>query len=142
MSPRKLSSPVPLFLVVNNGLEGCRVKLTWIIIEGLPVLVRNIGAVKAITNKFGKTLEIGRLDFDSKVLSPIKCSVLTSRMSTVCQSLDVKVNNKIFSVRIFEKQLHASSFLHCDTANANMFDEDNPSFEEEFIGPMVEEQAD
>nr|GEY67172.1 nucleotide-binding alpha-beta plait domain-containing protein [Tanacetum cinerariifolium] len=84
-------------------------RLTWIIIEGLSVLVRNIGAVKAITNQFGKILEIGRLDFDFKVLSLIKCLVLTSRMYIICQSLDVK---------------------------------DNPSFEEEFIGPMVEEQAD
>ncbi|GJS19013.1 RNA-directed DNA polymerase, eukaryota [Tanacetum coccineum] len=110
--------------------------------SSLPVIARNIGAVKAITNKFGKTLEIGRLDFDSKVLSPIKCLVLTSCMSTICQSLDVMVNKKIVSVRIFEKQFHASLFLQSDTTNANLFDEAKPSFEEEFIGPTVKEQED
>ncbi|GKE80277.1 hypothetical protein Tco_1550277, partial [Tanacetum coccineum] len=35
----------------NDGSCG---RLTWIIIEGLPVIARNIGAVKAITNKFGR----------------------------------------------------------------------------------------
>ncbi|GJT38737.1 nucleotide-binding alpha-beta plait domain-containing protein [Tanacetum coccineum] len=130
-------------IVSNNGdNDGSCGRLTWIIIKGLPVIARNIGAVKAITNKFGKTLEIGRLDFDSKVLSPIKCLVLTSSMSTICQSLDVMVNKKIVFVRIFEKQFHASSFLHSDTTNDNLFDEDNPSFEEEFIGHTVEDRED
>ncbi|GJZ48173.1 putative RNA-directed DNA polymerase [Tanacetum coccineum] len=130
-------------IVSNNGdNDGSCGRLAWIIIKGLPVIVRNIGAVKAITNKFGKTLEIGRLDFNSKVLSPIKCLVLTSSMSTICQSLDVMVNKKIVFVRIFEKQFHASSFLHSDTTNDNLFDEDNPSFEEEFIGHTVEDRED
>ncbi|PWA91164.1 nucleotide-binding alpha-beta plait domain-containing protein [Artemisia annua] len=114
--------------------------LTWIILEGLPSLARNMGAVKAIVKCFGKLLEVGRLDFDSKILQPVKALVLTSQMSTICQSLDVLVKDKIYPVRVFEEKFLASSFLRLPSSDGNKFEDDSSSFEEEFIGPTVDDQ--
>ncbi|GKA75592.1 nucleotide-binding alpha-beta plait domain-containing protein [Tanacetum coccineum] len=39
---------------------------------GLPPLARNLGVVKKVLSGFDKILEVGQLDYDSKVLSPVK----------------------------------------------------------------------
>nr|GEX02862.1 nucleotide-binding alpha-beta plait domain-containing protein [Tanacetum cinerariifolium] len=36
-------------------------RLTWVVIEGIPILGRNLAAVKAIAGRFGHLLEVGRL---------------------------------------------------------------------------------
>ncbi|GKE08008.1 RNA-directed DNA polymerase, eukaryota, reverse transcriptase zinc-binding domain protein, partial [Tanacetum coccineum] len=101
---------------------------------------RNLNAVKTITKNFGKILEVGRLDFDPKVLSSIKSLVLTTRMNSICQSVDVMVNGKVYPVKVSEEQFHVSSFLR--PSSSNKFDEGSTCFEEEYIGPTLDEQAD
>ncbi|GJU96961.1 nucleotide-binding alpha-beta plait domain-containing protein [Tanacetum coccineum] len=116
-------------------------RLTWITIEGLPSLARSFGSVKTIISKFGKILEVGRLDFNAKVLSSVKYLVLTTRMTSICQPVDVLVNNKIYPVRVFEEQFYTSSFFYSPTTNDNKSGEEDYCFEEEFIGPTVMEEA-
>ncbi|GJX12766.1 mutator type transposase, partial [Tanacetum coccineum] len=122
----------------DNGEKSDRI--TWITIEGLPSLARNLNAVKTITKNFGKILEVGRLDFDPKVLSSIKSLVLTTRMNSICQSVDMMVNGKVYPVKVSEEQFHVSSFLR--PSSSNKFDEGSTCFEEEYIGPTLDEQAD
>nr|GEV13527.1 nucleotide-binding alpha-beta plait domain-containing protein [Tanacetum cinerariifolium] len=55
-------------------------RLTWLVIEGLLIIVRNISFDKTIIKGFGKLVKIGKLDFDSKLPFPVKCLVFMSNM--------------------------------------------------------------
>ncbi|GJU66161.1 nucleotide-binding alpha-beta plait domain-containing protein [Tanacetum coccineum] len=59
----------------------CVGHLTWLVIGVLPTLGRHIVSIKSISKLFGKTLEIGRMDFDSHILRPTKCLILTSSVN-------------------------------------------------------------
>ncbi|GKD93112.1 nucleotide-binding alpha-beta plait domain-containing protein [Tanacetum coccineum] len=82
-------------------------RLIWLNIEGLPILARNIGAVKSVAKNFGRNLEIGRLDFDSRSLLPVT-----------------------------EDQFHASIFLPSGSDHPK-HDDELSSFEEEFMRPTM-----
>ncbi|GKB25975.1 hypothetical protein Tco_0865376, partial [Tanacetum coccineum] len=62
----------------NYDLGG---RLAWLYIDGLPFQGTNIGAIKTILKDFGKILKIGKLDFDAKILHPVKSLVLLPNMN-------------------------------------------------------------
>ncbi|GKB92857.1 putative RNA-directed DNA polymerase [Tanacetum coccineum] len=92
-------------IVRNNGLEECNVKYVgglsllfeWetkeVASQSLPTLARNIGAVKSVLGSFGKILDVGRLDFNSKVLTPVKALLLTYKLGSLDQTLTVMLND-------------------------------------------------
>ncbi|GJT96692.1 reverse transcriptase [Tanacetum coccineum] len=86
-------------------------RLSWLIIEGLPVIGISISLVKAVVKDYGKILEVGRLDFDSRVLVPVKCLVLMPSMNEMRQSLKVSLNGKEYPIYIYEEQFSASCLL-------------------------------
>ncbi|GJX30847.1 RNA-directed DNA polymerase, eukaryota [Tanacetum coccineum] len=91
-------------IMQNNGLGDCNVKymgglsllFEWNskevvtksldVNEGLPIIGRNISSVKTIIKVFGKLVEIGKLDFDSKLLLPERFN--TSRLISPPSSND------------------------------------------------------
>ncbi|GJU73142.1 nucleotide-binding alpha-beta plait domain-containing protein [Tanacetum coccineum] len=87
-------------------------RLTWLHIEGLPSLGRNLGAIKFVLNEFGRVLEIGSLDFDSKLLLPIKTLALLNNMNEIGFNL-------------------ANLISTCSSSD------DGSYFEEEFVGPTI-----
>ncbi|GKE41632.1 hypothetical protein Tco_1468916, partial [Tanacetum coccineum] len=111
-------------------------RLTWLTIEGLPTLARNIGVVKSVLGSFGKILEVGRLDFKSKVLTPVKALLLTYKMGSLDQTLTVMLNDLVYSIRIFEERFHSDRLLPSPISK-NTFDDGESAFEEEFIGPSM-----
>ncbi|GJS85242.1 hypothetical protein Tco_0751783 [Tanacetum coccineum] len=122
-------------LIVRMGIDGgCDEEFTWLNVEGLPPLARNLGAVKKVLSCFGKILEVGRLDYDSKVLSPVKVLVLTYNMCNIYQNLNIMVNDRPCSVRVFEEQFFASSLISPTTQASN---EDESIFKEEGVGPSL-----
>ncbi|PWA60658.1 nucleotide-binding alpha-beta plait domain-containing protein [Artemisia annua] len=116
-------------------------RLTWIHIEGIPTLARSVNSVKSVVKDFGKILEVGRLDFDSKLILPIKVLMLVANSTEVCQTLNVELNGNVFSVRIFEERFQASSLISpppYDQKDDKESDSEIGSvFEEEFIGPSM-----
>ncbi|GJU28728.1 hypothetical protein Tco_1167349 [Tanacetum coccineum] len=120
----------------HNRLEVVN-KDKWVTVEsGLPTLARNIGAVKSVLGSFCKILEVGRLDFNSKVLTPVKALLLTYKMGSLDQTLTVMLNDLVYSIRIFEERFHSGSLLPSPVSN-NTFDDGESAFEEEFIGPSM-----
>nr|GEV07363.1 RNA-directed DNA polymerase, eukaryota [Tanacetum cinerariifolium] len=109
-------------------------RLTWLHVEGLPLITRSLGAVKKMLTGFRKILEVGQLDYDSKVLSPVKALVLTYNMGNIYEALNVKVNGKPYSVRVFKEQFVASSLI---SPVAHSSDDDRSTFEEEVVGPSL-----
>ncbi|GKD32412.1 nucleotide-binding alpha-beta plait domain-containing protein, partial [Tanacetum coccineum] len=95
-------------------------RLTWVCIEGLPILARSLQSVKRIASNFGKILEVGRLDFDSNVLPPVRSLILTKSMGGIGQSMTIRINGKPYPIRIDESSC----------------------FEEEFVGPSMDEHGD
>ncbi|GJX93446.1 nucleotide-binding alpha-beta plait domain-containing protein [Tanacetum coccineum] len=129
----------------NNGLGDYNVKyirglsllFEWsskeLYIEGLPIIGMNITSIKSISKFFGKTLEIGRLDFDSQILLPVKCLVLTSSMNEVCQNVSVTLNRKSYPIKISEERFNASSLI----SSPHPYPGENVMFEEEFVEPSM-----
>ncbi|GKD47678.1 hypothetical protein Tco_1276654 [Tanacetum coccineum] len=93
--------------------------LTWLVIEGLLNLARNLIAVKSIVKGFGSILEVGRLDFDSKLLLPIRCLVLMSNMKEISQIMNITLMGVIRRIVTMELQRHLDN---------------EDAFEEEFVG--------
>nr|GEX72797.1 nucleotide-binding alpha-beta plait domain-containing protein [Tanacetum cinerariifolium] len=58
-------------------------RLAWLSVEGLPLIARNVGAIKSIMKLFGRVLEIGKLNFDSNILLPIKSLVFVPNMNDI-----------------------------------------------------------
>ncbi|GJZ63745.1 putative RNA-directed DNA polymerase, eukaryota, reverse transcriptase zinc-binding domain protein, partial [Tanacetum coccineum] len=113
---------------------GSYSRLAWIIIDGLPPLGRNINSVKAITKEFGQTLEVDKLDFDSKILLHVKALVhLPANLNVVNESVMVLLNGIKYPVRILEEQFQASSLLSPLSSDS----EGEYVFEEEYIGPSL-----
>ncbi|GKC33644.1 putative RNA-directed DNA polymerase, eukaryota, reverse transcriptase zinc-binding domain protein [Tanacetum coccineum] len=113
---------------------GSYSRLAWIIIDGLPPLGRNINSVKAITKEFGRTLEVDKLDFDSKILLHVKALVhLPANLNVVNESVMVLLNGIKYPVRILEEQFQASSLLSPLSSDS----EGEYVFEEEYIGPSL-----
>ncbi|PWA63427.1 Serine carboxypeptidase-like 34 [Artemisia annua] len=106
-------------------------RLTWMVIEGLPILGRNLAAVKAIAGRFGRLLEVGRLNFDFKIITPVKTLILTYNMRDVSQRIDVVLNNKSYPVRIFEEPFVLSSLLRDHKGNLDNDSVEDSMFEEE-----------
>ncbi|GJX21905.1 nucleotide-binding alpha-beta plait domain-containing protein [Tanacetum coccineum] len=100
---------------------------------GLPALGRNVGAIKTILNEFGHVLEIGRLNFDSKLLLPIKALMLISSMNEIRKTLLVTLNGKSYPIRVYEESFNVASQL-----TLSSFSDDGSSFEEEFVGPSTD----
>nr|GEX73090.1 RNA-directed DNA polymerase, eukaryota, reverse transcriptase zinc-binding domain protein [Tanacetum cinerariifolium] len=69
-------------------------RLTWMVIEGIPILGRNIATLKAIAGRFDGLLEVGRLNFDSKIITLVKALIPTYNMREVGQLIDVVLNIK------------------------------------------------
>ncbi|GJT80735.1 hypothetical protein Tco_1055077 [Tanacetum coccineum] len=111
-------------------------RLTWLNIEGLSVLARNLGAIKSVLLPFGKVLEVGHLDFNSKALSLVKSLVLTDRMDDLNQNLSVLLNGRIYPIRIFEEQFH-TYILFPSSAPSSKFDDSDSVTEEEYVGPSM-----
>ncbi|GJZ69624.1 nucleotide-binding alpha-beta plait domain-containing protein [Tanacetum coccineum] len=108
----------------------------WLLIKGLPPLGRDYNSVKNITKESDHILEVGRLDFDSKLLFPIKSLVLLPDMNVASQSLMVLLNGKYFPIRVFKEPFQASCLLSPPS------DSDDASiFEEEFIGPSMDRDS-
>ncbi|GJX34589.1 nucleotide-binding alpha-beta plait domain-containing protein [Tanacetum coccineum] len=115
-------------------------KLTWVVIEGPPILGRNLVAVKAIAGRFGSLLEVGRLNFVSNILTPVKSLIITHNMRDIGQPIDVILNKKSYLVRIFEEPFVSSCLL-----SEHKYKWENKSmkglmFEEEVVGPSMEVQ--
>ncbi|GJZ54652.1 hypothetical protein Tco_0609537 [Tanacetum coccineum] len=108
-------------------------RLVWLNVEGLPALGRHIRAVKAIVKDFGRVLEVGRLDFDAKILPPVKILLFVQCMEEICQSIDVSLNGKIFPVKVYEDRSPVFNLL---SPSSDV--EDEYSFEEEFVGPSID----
>ncbi|GJZ61348.1 nucleotide-binding alpha-beta plait domain-containing protein [Tanacetum coccineum] len=108
-------------------------RLTWLNIEGLPSFGRNLGAIKFMLNEFGRVLEIGRLDFDSKLLLPIKALVLLRNMNDIGQPLLVTLNGKSYPIRIYEERFNVTTLITPSSSS-----DDGSSFEEEFVGPSMD----
>ncbi|GJZ60939.1 hypothetical protein Tco_0617076 [Tanacetum coccineum] len=117
------------FLNNNSGSYGM---LVWLNIKGLPPLERDINLVKAIAKEFGRTLEVERLDFDSKLLLPVKAHL--PNMNVVNESLIGLLNGIYYHLRIFEEQLQASNLLSLHSSDIK----DDFVCEEEFIGPSMD----
>ncbi|GJT84084.1 putative RNA-directed DNA polymerase, partial [Tanacetum coccineum] len=117
-------------------------------VEGLPPLARNIGAVKAVLKDFGRILEMGPLDFETKFHAPIKLLVLRTCMNEVSESLPVTLNGKTYLIRVFEDRFNAGILIPSSSSVNDFKDskyfgflsseskEDSP-FEEEFVGPSL-----
>ncbi|GJT08370.1 hypothetical protein Tco_0842832, partial [Tanacetum coccineum] len=99
----------------------------------LPIIGMNITSIKSISKFFGKTLEIGRLDFDSQIPLPVKCLVLTSSMNEVCQNVSVTLNRKSYPIKISEERFNASSLI----SSPHPYPGENVMFEEEFVEPSM-----
>ncbi|GKC55650.1 nucleotide-binding alpha-beta plait domain-containing protein [Tanacetum coccineum] len=127
-------------------------RLTWINVEGLPTLARNIGAVKSMVKEFGRILEIGGLDFDSKIHSPIKVLVLRPCMNEVSGSIEFSLNGKTHMIRVFEERFNAKVFISSsssvidinddnrdfkDSGSMDSESEEDSPFEDEFVGPTL-----
>ncbi|PWA81814.1 nucleotide-binding alpha-beta plait domain-containing protein [Artemisia annua] len=108
-------------------------RLAWLNIDGLPTLGRDINSVKAITKEFGRSLEVCRLDFDSKILPPVKALVHLPNMNRVTESLMVVLNGVYYPVTVFEEQFNTSSLLSPHSSDSK----GDSVFEEVFIGPSL-----
>ncbi|GJS39762.1 hypothetical protein Tco_0564805 [Tanacetum coccineum] len=108
-------------------------RLVWLNDEGLPALGRHIRAVKAIVKDFDRVLEVRRLDFDAKILPPVKILLFVQCMEEICQSIDVSLNGKIFPVKVYEDRSPVFNLL---SPSSDV--EDEYSFEEEFVGPSID----
>ncbi|GKD54243.1 hypothetical protein Tco_1287630 [Tanacetum coccineum] len=80
-------------------------------------MARNLAVVKSIASRFGKLLEVGRLNPESNVLSPVKTLILTYNMKDIGQPIDIVLNN-----RTYPYDGHS----------------DGSSFEEEYVGPSID----
>ncbi|GKB73644.1 nucleotide-binding alpha-beta plait domain-containing protein [Tanacetum coccineum] len=76
---------------------------------------------------------IGRLDFDSQILLPDKCLVLTSSMNEVCQNVSITLNRKSYPIKISEERFNASSLI----SSPHPYPGENVMFEEEFVEPSM-----
>ncbi|GJY01443.1 hypothetical protein Tco_0359595 [Tanacetum coccineum] len=120
----------------NDSRTG---RITWVYIEGLPILGRHLGAVKSIVKRFGRVLKTGRLDINSKIIVPVKALMLVSSMDDVKRSLSITLNGNIYNIRIYEEPYPVSNLL----SYGRDFDlEVDTMFEEEFIGPTMVEEDD
>nr|GEY55772.1 nucleotide-binding alpha-beta plait domain-containing protein [Tanacetum cinerariifolium] len=108
-------------------------RLVWLNVEGLPALGRHIGAVKDIVKDFGRVFEVGRLDFDAKILPPVKTLLFVQCMEEIFQSIIVSLNGNIFPVKVYEDRSHVFNLL----SSASDAD-DESSFEEEFVESRVQ----
>ncbi|PWA69137.1 hypothetical protein CTI12_AA284990 [Artemisia annua] len=113
-------------------------RLTWLVIEGLPTLGRNMTAVKTIASRFGKLLEVGRLSLDSNILSPVKTLILTYSMKDIGQPIDVVLNNRTYPVRLFEDSSLNSKFLRDMGSKWHDRSSEDSLSEEEYVGPSME----
>ncbi|GKD58970.1 nucleotide-binding alpha-beta plait domain-containing protein, partial [Tanacetum coccineum] len=120
----------------NDSRTG---RLTWVYIEGLPILGRHLGAVKSIVKRFGRVLETGRLDINSKIIVPVKALMLVSSMDDVKRSLSITLNGNIYNIRIYEEPYPVSNLLSYGRDSDLEVD---TMFEEEFIGPTMVEEDD
>ncbi|GJW38576.1 nucleotide-binding alpha-beta plait domain-containing protein, partial [Tanacetum coccineum] len=122
-------------IVENNGLVDCKVsespvgRLVWLNVEGLPSLGRHIGVVKAIVKDFGRVLEVGRLNFEAKILPPVKTLMLVQCIKEISQSVTVSLNGNSFRVKVYEDRSHVYNLI-----SSSSDDDDGSSFEEEFVG--------
>nr|GEW95861.1 hypothetical protein [Tanacetum cinerariifolium] len=99
--------------------------LTWMVIDGIPILGRNIAAVKAIARRFDGLLEVGHLNFDSKIITLVKALILTYSMREVGQLIDVVLNNKSDPGSMFEEEVIGPS-LEAQDGGGSLSDEENP----------------
>ncbi|GJY67857.1 nucleotide-binding alpha-beta plait domain-containing protein, partial [Tanacetum coccineum] len=148
-------------IIESNGLVDCKVKyygglsllfewgskdeakdlrmgrLTWVCIEGLPLLGRYHGAIKSIVKYLGRILEVGRLDFNSKLILPVKVLMLVPTMKEVSCLIPITLNGTTYPLWVFEEPYFVSSLLSPlrDLEIESMFEED-------FVGPsMIEEDG-
>ncbi|GJU23576.1 hypothetical protein Tco_1156918 [Tanacetum coccineum] len=107
--------------------ENCEssVRLAWINLEGLPIIARNMKAVTTIAKEFGIVLEV----------------------------INVKLNGKVHSVKVFEDRKNSLYFISshlpdftskdikskCFPNDDGVLDSDDDIFEEEFVGPTLDE---
>ncbi|GKD15768.1 nucleotide-binding alpha-beta plait domain-containing protein, partial [Tanacetum coccineum] len=77
-----------------DGSESPVGRLVWLNVEGLPSLGRHIGVVKAIVKDFGRVLEVGRLNFEAKILPPVKTLMLVQCIEEISQSVTVSLNEE------------------------------------------------
>ncbi|GKB34782.1 nucleotide-binding alpha-beta plait domain-containing protein [Tanacetum coccineum] len=101
--------------------------------RGIPPLGRNVGAIKSILNEYGHVLEIGRLDFESKFLHPIKSLVLINDMNDIRHTLYVSLNGKSYPIRVFKEWFDVSNLVPSCSSSV-----DGSSFEEEYVGPTMD----
>ncbi|GJX37278.1 RNA-directed DNA polymerase, eukaryota [Tanacetum coccineum] len=111
-------------------------------------MARNIGVVKAVLKDFGRILEMGPLDFETKVHAPIKLLVLRTCMNEVSELLPVTLNGKTYLIRVFKDRFNAGILIPSSSSVNDFKDskhfgflsseskEDSP-FEEEFVGPSL-----
>nr|GEX09562.1 nucleotide-binding alpha-beta plait domain-containing protein [Tanacetum cinerariifolium] len=111
-------------------------RLTWVSIEGLLTLGRNISAIKSIVKDFGSILEIRKLDFNSKLLMPIEILKLVPSMMEIRQSILVTLNSKSYPIRVFKEHCLASSLLSLSSGK-----DDDSVFYEEFVGFSMAEDG-
>ncbi|GKA20845.1 nucleotide-binding alpha-beta plait domain-containing protein [Tanacetum coccineum] len=119
----------------NRGSHG---RLMWLVIEGLPILGRNLAVVKTITNRFRKVLEVRRLNLDANVLGLVKILILTNSIKDIMQPIDVVLNNRSYPVRIFKDPSLNSKFLKDLNGKYRDRSDEESLFEEEYIGPFME----
>ncbi|GJZ03380.1 putative RNA-directed DNA polymerase, eukaryota, reverse transcriptase zinc-binding domain protein [Tanacetum coccineum] len=93
---------------------------------------------KNTTVKFGKLLEVGRLNLESNVLGPIKTLNLKNSMRDIGQPIEVVLNNKSYPVRIFEDYSLNSKFLKDIVGKRHDRSPEESLFEEECVGPSME----
>nr|GEX86491.1 cysteine-rich receptor-like protein kinase [Tanacetum cinerariifolium] len=113
--------------------------------------------MKLFITGYGKILEIGRLEADSKILPLSKTLVLTHNMNEVCHVLKVKINGILHNIRVFEEHFQADflilpldSFLdneevigdHRVKVNSDTRSDVDLMFEEEFIVPSMADIGD
>nr|GEX96015.1 nucleotide-binding alpha-beta plait domain-containing protein [Tanacetum cinerariifolium] len=114
-------------------------RLTWMVIDGIPILGRNIVAVKAIAGRFDGLLEVVRLNFDYKIISIVKALILTYNMREVGQLIDVVLNNKSDPVGYLRNRLCCL----VSSTTISIWDDkstEGSMFEEEVIDPSLEAQ--
>ncbi|GJW01331.1 nucleotide-binding alpha-beta plait domain-containing protein [Tanacetum coccineum] len=99
-------------------------RLTWFFIDGLPLVARNLTAIKTVMKDFGKIVEFGKVDFDSKLILPVKVLMLVDNLFHANHTLPLNGWDPCYNI----------IFNHNGLESDN--DNDSP-FEEEFVRPSV-----
>ncbi|PWA97712.1 hypothetical protein CTI12_AA026760 [Artemisia annua] len=77
-------------------------RLTWLDMEGIPILAWNKQAIRSIASEFGCVLEVDDVDIDSPIMNSIGALIHTFNMAEISTVLPVKINNTIWNVKIAE----------------------------------------